>query len=352
MVEAARDLATHCCCNAVVLSARCRRVGAAARAAREAPSHILQPHALAAVAVCGGAAPHALWRQHDAHCAGIAQGLVHQRAGQCATSARHVVLGCAPLLAQPWHSPRTSPPRSGRRHDRDSAVSLPAAALQVLALNEVSRMNERCLDLQRQKAKSSKTTAVAAAGKGSAPACCSWLAAHWCCCCCMRGRRQVPAAGQEGGIGGGGGYACTGTWGDVVSMPPLCPDAGTATLARPTRAKATQKKQAGCPHLHAGPEAAEQFREAVLAVPIDVEELARVGRVKQVGCRWQRRCCRARCSQQLGTPTGRGCHRAHSPAMQRPYDARDTQQEMCQLPGVHVRRVENAACRAVLAAGQ
>lgn len=108
-----------------------------------------------------------------------------------------------------------------------------AVLLQVLKLQNLSQINERCLDLQRNKSSKSRQTAAAEAPNSTG--------------------QQVVSFMQQS-------------------------------------SKRRQRKQAGsggsCPYLSAAGAAAwEGFSDLVIAAPIDVEELAKLGKKKQVSCR-------------------------------------------------------------------
>lgn len=110
--------------------------------------------------------------------------------------------------------------------------------LQVLRLGKLSQINERCLDLQRSRASSSRKAAAAAAASTSA-----------------------AASDSKGGVVG--------------------------LMQQPAKQRSRQRQRqakAGCPFLavEGGAAAWEEFGELVLAAPIDVEELASMGRRKKV----------------------------------------------------------------------
>ncbi|WIA09167.1 hypothetical protein OEZ85_008578 [Tetradesmus obliquus] len=110
---------------------------------------------------------------------------------------------------------------------------------EVLRLGELSQINERCLDLQRSRASSSRKAAAAAAAASTSAA----------------------ASDSKGGVVG------------LMQQP----------VKQRSRQRQRQAK-AGCPFLavEGGAAAWEEFGELVLAAPIDVEELASMGRRKKV----------------------------------------------------------------------
>jgi hypothetical protein len=120
--------------------------------------------------------------------------------------------------------------------------------LQVLRLGELSQINERCLDLQRSKTTSSRKAAALASTNALVTAAAD---------------TSSSAAGSRGVVG-------------LVQQQPVR-----------QRSKQRQRvKAAGCPYLSVEGGAAgwEEFAELVLAAPIDVEELASLGRRKKVSC--------------------------------------------------------------------
>jgi hypothetical protein len=123
-------------------------------------------------------------------------------------------------------------------------AAIPCLLPQVLQLGELSQINERCLDLQRSKGSSSrKAAALSAANTASS---------------------KTTAAAAENSSKG------------VVGL-----------AQQPARQRGKQRqrqKQAGCPYLSVAGGAAgwEEFADLVLAAPIDVEELASMGRRKKV----------------------------------------------------------------------
>lgn len=131
---------------------------------------------------------------------------------------------------------------------------------QVSRLQHLGQINEACLDLQRRKPASSRKAAATTASTAPAAA-----------------GPRASSTGDEAGRS----------------------SKGLQQLAagRPRRSKAGGSKAAGgggCPYLRPGRgEAAwEEFQDLVLALPIDVEELGRMGQQKQVGvrvCGWHLR---------------------------------------------------------------
>jgi hypothetical protein len=121
--------------------------------------------------------------------------------------------------------------------------------LQVLRLGELSQINERCLDLQRSKASSSrKAAALGTTNTSDGP---------------------TPTAADSSSTGASSK--------GVVGF-----------MQQPGRQRGKQRQRqnkAGCPFLSVEGGAAgwEEFADLVLAAPIDVEELASMGRRKKVG---------------------------------------------------------------------
>jgi hypothetical protein len=120
----------------------------------------------------------------------------------------------------------------------------------VLRLGELSQINERCLDLQRSKASSSrKAAALSTANTADGP---------------------TPDS----------------------SSARAAPKGVVGFMQQPGRQRGKQrqrqKKGGGCPFLSVEGGAAgwEEFADLVLAAPIDVEELASMGRRKKVGQGW------------------------------------------------------------------
>jgi hypothetical protein len=108
----------------------------------------------------------------------------------------------------------------------------------VRQLSELSQVNERCLDLQRNKASGSSSSKKKAALQGAATSnVVGFLSAS-------RPRQQQQQQQQR-----------------------------------------RQRKSAGCPYLsvEGGPSAWDDFKQHVLRSPMDVEELANLGRKQRVG---------------------------------------------------------------------
>lgn len=113
-------------------------------------------------------------------------------------------------------------------------------------LSDLSQVNERCLELQRNRSTSSSSKRKASAGS----------AAH-------------SGSGTAGAAGGAGRS-------NVV---------GLSGAPKPRRQRSSGRKAAGCPYLslEGGAAAWEDFKDMVLAAPMDVEELATLGRRMKVG---------------------------------------------------------------------
>lgn len=110
--------------------------------------------------------------------------------------------------------------------------------LQVRELSELSQVNERCLELQRNKSAKSSSN-------------------------------KRTSLQKDHGV-------CSDTTGGVVAL---------SGAARPKqRQQRSSRKAAGCPFLHVqgAPAAFDDFQELVLGTPMDVEELAAVGRNMKV----------------------------------------------------------------------
>jgi len=110
----------------------------------------------------------------------------------------------------------------------------------VRKLSDLSQVNERCLELQRNRSTSSNSKRKASAGS----------AAH---------------SGSTGGA----------AHSNVV---------GLSGAPKPRRQRSSGRKAAGCPYLslEGGAAAWEDFKDMVLAAPMDVEELATLGRRMKV----------------------------------------------------------------------
>lgn len=137
--------------------------------------------------------------------------------------------------------------------------------LQVLRLQQLSQINDRCLELQRNKAASHSNSS---------------------------GGRKAAALNPTGNAGstasGGGGGASDGS----VHAAGDCGSQGVVGFMQQPRrqrssggSKLKKGKQAGCPFLavEGGAAGWEDFTDLLLAAPIDVEELASLGREKKVG---------------------------------------------------------------------
>jgi hypothetical protein len=112
--------------------------------------------------------------------------------------------------------------------------------VQVRQLSELSQVNERCLDLQRSKSASSSS------------------------------KRKSTPADRPGS---------TAVNSSVVGF------SGAPKLRAQQRRQRSSRKTAGCPFLsgEGGAAALDDFKELVLGAPMDVEELASLGRKLKVG---------------------------------------------------------------------
>eukprot|EP00775_Hariotina_reticulata_P007938 gene7938-8134_t len=151
---------------------------------------------------------------------------------------------CAPAVPCDQH---VKPPAVNRQRSKEK---------QVLELRELGLINERCMQLQQRKAKcsrgsssSSKKAAVGAA-EGS----------------------HHSAAGSSHGCGGG-----------VVSglLQQQTQRGQPHRASSRGRRKGTGSSSA-CPYLSVAPGVWEEFTDLVLAAPVDVEELAAMGRKKKL----------------------------------------------------------------------
>jgi len=107
-------------------------------------------------------------------------------------------------------------------------------------LQQATLMNERCLDMQRQ-----KRTSRSAAGS----------------------KVQLSASATGSG---------------ALSARSAPTKASQLFAQQKPRQHSRRVRKTGCPLLSAGAEAFDAFKDAILTIPIDVEALAKLGRGKQV----------------------------------------------------------------------